>query len=47
MRRAREETATIEPLEWSHPFRLLEVIDRLPLGSNGGFFDHRGDPVPW
>lgn len=27
--------------------RLLEVIDRLPPGSSGGFFDHRGDPVPW
>ncbi len=27
--------------------RLLDVIDRLPPGSNGGFFDHRGDPVPW
>lgn len=27
--------------------RLLDVIDRLPPGSSGGFFDHRGDPVPW
>jgi NAD(P)-dependent dehydrogenase (short-subunit alcohol dehydrogenase family) len=27
--------------------RLLEVIDRLPPGSSGGFFDYRGDPVPW
>lgn len=27
--------------------RLLEVVDRLPPGSSGGFFDHRGDPVPW
>ena len=26
---------------------LLDVIDRLPPGSTGGFFDHRGDPVPW
>lgn len=26
---------------------LLEVIDHLPPGSSGGFFDHRGDPVPW
>lgn len=27
--------------------RLLEVIDRLPPCSSGGFFDYRGDPVPW
>ena len=27
--------------------RLLDVIDRLPPGSSGGFFDHRGDSVPW
>lgn len=27
--------------------RLLDVIDRLPPGSSGDFFDHRGDPVPW
>jgi NAD(P)-dependent dehydrogenase (short-subunit alcohol dehydrogenase family) len=27
--------------------RLVNVIDRLPPGSSGGFFDHRGDPVPW
>lgn len=27
--------------------RLIDVIDRLPPGSNGGFFDHRGAPVPW
>lgn len=27
--------------------RLLEVIDHLPPGSSGGFFDHRGDPVAW
>lgn len=27
--------------------RLLDVIDRLPPGSSGGFFDHRGAPVPW
>ncbi|MFN4013764.1 MAG: SDR family NAD(P)-dependent oxidoreductase [Reyranella sp.] len=27
--------------------RLIDVIDRLPPGSSGGFFDHRGDPVPW
>lgn len=26
---------------------LLEVIDRLPPGSSGGFFDHCGEPVPW
>lgn len=27
--------------------RLLDVIDRLPPGSSGSFFDYRGDPVPW
>jgi NAD(P)-dependent dehydrogenase (short-subunit alcohol dehydrogenase family) len=27
--------------------RLLDVIDRLPPGSSGGFFDHRGESVPW
>lgn len=27
--------------------RLIDVIERLPSGSSGGFFDHRGDPVPW
>ena len=27
--------------------RLLEVIDRLPPGSSGCFFDHLGEPVPW
>lgn len=27
--------------------RLLDIIERLPAGSSGGFFDHRGDPVPW
>ena len=27
--------------------RLLDVIDRLPPGSSGGFFDHLGKPVPW
>lgn len=27
--------------------RLIDVIDHLPPGSSGGFFDHRGDPVPW
>ncbi len=27
--------------------RLLEVIERLPPGSTGGFFDHRGAPIPW
>lgn len=27
--------------------RLLDVIDRLPPGSSGGFFDHRGDALPW
>lgn len=27
--------------------RLIDVIDRLPSGSSGSFFDHRGDPVPW
>ena len=26
---------------------LIDVIDRLPPGSSGGFFDHRGTPVPW
>jgi len=27
--------------------RLLETIDRLQPGNSGGFFDHRGDAVPW
>lgn len=27
--------------------RLLEVIDRLRPGDSGGFFDYRGEPVPW
>ena len=27
--------------------RLLDTIERLPPGSSGGFFDHRGEPVPW
>jgi hypothetical protein len=27
--------------------RLLDTIERLPPGSSGGFFDHRGNPVPW
>lgn len=27
--------------------RILEVIERLPPASTGGFFDHRGEPVPW
>lgn len=26
---------------------LLGVLDRLPPGSSGGFFDHHGVPVPW
>ncbi len=26
---------------------LLEVIDQLPAGASGGFFDWRGAPVPW
>jgi hypothetical protein len=26
---------------------LLDVIDRLPPGSSGGFFDHSGNAVPW
>jgi NAD(P)-dependent dehydrogenase (short-subunit alcohol dehydrogenase family) len=26
---------------------LLDVLDRLPPGSSGGFFDHHGVPVPW
>ena len=26
---------------------LLAVIDTLPPGSNGQFFDHKGLPVPW
>ena len=26
---------------------LLQVIDALPEGSSGGFFDHHGQPVPW
>ena len=27
--------------------RLLEVIDGLTAQETGGFFDHRGDPIPW
>jgi NAD(P)-dependent dehydrogenase (short-subunit alcohol dehydrogenase family) len=27
--------------------RLLEVVDRLTPADSGGFFDNRGDPVPW
>ena len=27
--------------------RLLAVIDRLSASDSGGFFDHRGEPVPW
>jgi len=27
--------------------RLLAVIDKLGPGDSGGFFDHRGDGVPW
>lgn len=27
--------------------RLLDAIDRLSAGSSGGFFDHRGEAVPW
>jgi len=27
--------------------QLLQVIDTLPEGSGGGFFDHQGLPVPW
>ena len=27
--------------------RLLAVIDRLGPADSGGFFDHRGDDVPW
>ncbi len=26
---------------------LLEVIDRLRPEDSGGFFDYRGEPVPW
>jgi NAD(P)-dependent dehydrogenase (short-subunit alcohol dehydrogenase family) len=26
---------------------LLSVLDGLPTGSSGGFFDHKGLPVPW
>lgn len=26
---------------------LLAVIDNLPVAANGGFFDWRGEPVPW
>jgi NAD(P)-dependent dehydrogenase (short-subunit alcohol dehydrogenase family) len=26
---------------------LLAVVDQLPAGANGGFFDWRGQPVPW
>ncbi|MBL0899464.1 MAG: SDR family oxidoreductase [Reyranella sp.] len=27
--------------------RLLDTVDRLRPGDSGGFFDHRGDTVPW
>jgi NAD(P)-dependent dehydrogenase (short-subunit alcohol dehydrogenase family) len=27
--------------------RLLSVIDRLTAADTGGFFDYRGDPLPW
>lgn len=27
--------------------RLLDTIEGLGPGSSGGFFDHRGNPVPW
>ena len=27
--------------------RLLAVMDRLSATDSGGFFDHRGEPVPW
>ncbi|HQU12499.1 MAG TPA: C-factor, partial [Acidiphilium sp.] len=27
--------------------RLLAVIDRLTPAESGGFFDHRGEAVPW
>jgi len=26
---------------------LLQVMDTLPEGSNGGFFDHHGKDIPW
>ena len=26
---------------------LLHVIDTLPAGSSGGFFDHQGKSIPW
>ena len=26
---------------------LLAVVDKLPVEANGGFFDWRGEPVPW
>ena len=26
---------------------LLAVVDKLPNDANGGFFDWRGQPVPW
>jgi hypothetical protein len=26
---------------------LLRVIDRLTAEDSGGFFDHRGDRLPW
>jgi hypothetical protein len=26
---------------------LLAVIDKLSVEANGGFFDWRGEPVPW
>lgn len=27
--------------------RILAVLDRLEVEDSGGFFDHRGEPVPW
>ena len=34
-----------QPIEAAH--HLLAVVDRLAAGSSGGFFDWRGQPVPW
>jgi NAD(P)-dependent dehydrogenase (short-subunit alcohol dehydrogenase family) len=39
-------TGLVHPPEASAQ-HLLSVIDRLTAEANGGFFDWRGDPVPW
>jgi NAD(P)-dependent dehydrogenase (short-subunit alcohol dehydrogenase family) len=35
----------VEPLQAAE--RLLAVVNRLSADSSGGFFDYRGEPIPW